>query len=516
MKRIVVIGAGFGGLSTATELALAGQDVTVLEAHVYAGGCASTYFHQGYRFEAGATLAGGFAPGAPMDILAKRFKIDWEVTPVERTILVHLPGGATITRYSNPKRWQSERLHHFGKAAEPFWEWQEQTADTMWDLAMRLPAWPPNSLRESRSLLQTGFNWLGDTFLSNGWYKNAGILPDAFRKVSSHLPNGIDLLKLYVDGQLLISAQTTSSHANALYGASALDLPRRGVGHIPGGMGGMADKMVSALTKLGGHIHFRQEVTRVQSQADGSYTVHTKRKANYTADIVIFNLPPWNIAKLLDEPLPSALKSVPKRPKDGWGAFMVYVGFDEGILPNDFPLHHQVIAGEPLGEVNSIFLSISPGWDPSRAPAGKRALTVSSHTQLEPWWNAYDNDEMAYEARKTEYTESILSTAETVLPGLRSAAELILPGTPVTFQRFTRRAWGWVGGFPQTNLLRTWSPRLGPGIWMVGDSIFPGQSVPAVSLGGLRVAQTLLSELSSSTTNNETDFLNISPEVERE
>ncbi len=77
-------------------------------------------------------------------------------------------------------------------------------------------------------------------------------------------------------------------------------------------------------------------------------------------------------------------------------------------------------------------------------------------------------------------------------PGLRDAADLILPGTPVTFQRFTRRAKGWVGGYPQTNLFRTQGPRLGRGLWMVGDSIFPGQSVPAVALGGLRVAGQIL------------------------
>jgi hypothetical protein len=31
---------------------------------------------------------------------------------------------------------------------------------------------------------------------------------------------------------------------------------------------------------------------------------------------------------------------------------------------------------------------------------------------------------------------------------------------------------------------------------MVGDSIFPGQSVPAVTLGGLRVAESVLDEFS--------------------
>ncbi|NIV29170.1 MAG: hypothetical protein GWN58_06570, partial [Anaerolineae bacterium] len=93
------------------------------------------------------------------------------------------------------------------------------------------------------------------------------------------------------------------------------------------------------------------------------------------------------------------------------------------------------------------------------------------------------------------YTERVLAAAEVALPGLREAADLILPGTPVTFQRFTRRQWGWVGGFPQTSLTRAWGPRLARGLWLVGDSVFPGQSVPAVALGGLRVARSLLAEL---------------------
>ena len=72
---------------------------------------------------------------------------------------------------------------------------------------------------------------------------------------------------------------------------------------------------------------------------------------------------------------------------------------------------------------------------------------------------------------------------------------MILPGTPVTFQRFTNRFQGWVGGFPQTNLFRAWGPRLAPKLWMVGDSIFPGQSTAAVALGGMRVARQVLAEI---------------------
>ena len=86
----------------------------------------------------------------------------------------------------------------------------------------------------------------------------------------------------------------------------------------------------------------------------------------------------------------------------------------------------------------------------------------------------------------------MIQAAELVLPGFSQAVELTLPGTPVTFERFTRRKWGWVGGFPQTNLVRAWGPHIADGLWMVGDSIFPGQSTASVALGGLRVARAVL------------------------
>lgn len=133
-------------------------------------------------------------------------------------------------------------------------------------------------------------------------------------------------------------------------------------------------------------------------------------------------------------------------------------------------------------------------WDKRRAPAGRQALSISTHTALAPWWKLFQSDRQGYEQRKQHYVERMLRTAERILPGLRAHADLIMPGTPVTFQRFTRRAQGWVGGFPQTSLFRAHGPRLGNSLWMVGDSIFPGQSTAAVALGGLRVARAILAE----------------------
>jgi C-3',4' desaturase CrtD len=485
MKKIVVIGAGMGGLTVAARLAALGFDVTVLEAHVYPGGCAGTFYHQGYRFDAGATLAGGFYPGGPMDLVGRMTGIDaWPVHPAEaETMRVHLPDGAEIDRLSGEQR-HAEHRAAFGRESLPFWDWQEQTADAVWSLALHLPSWPPQSGADLLRLGGSGLSWLVQ---GNRLPDLPGLARDAFQPLSVRLKGLPERLRLFVDAQLLISAQATSQTANALYGAAALDLPRRGVVHPREGMGALARRLAQAVEENGGRVLYRQEAVRIRRERSRPVSVETKRGGSFPADLVIANLPPWNIAALLEGDLPHPLQNLPLRPP-GWGAFMLYAGIEHGLVPPGFPLHHQVVRGVPLGEGASAFLSLSPAWDRSRAPAGMRAVTISTHTGMDRWWQLYEKDPQGYEALKNEYTHRLLQAAEQILPGFTGSAALVMPGTPVSFQRFTRRASGWVGGFPQTSLFQSPGPRLADGLWMVGDSIFPGQSTAAAALGGLRVA----------------------------
>ena len=106
--RTVVIGAGLGGLTAASLLLKAGCEVTVLEAHVYPGGSAGTFYHKGYRFDAGATLAGGFAPGGPHFRLAEALGLEWPIQPVDPAWVVHLPD-KSITQWADSERWRHER-----------------------------------------------------------------------------------------------------------------------------------------------------------------------------------------------------------------------------------------------------------------------------------------------------------------------------------------------------------------------------------------------------------------------
>jgi len=487
--QVIVIGAGVGGLTVGALLAKAGLSVTVLEASENLGGCASTFEVDGFRFDVGATVAGGFTPDGPMTRLAQWLDICWNAHFVEPAMVVHLPDGFSIIRWGDSERWRKERLKAFGEVAEPFWRWQEYAAEVLWSLAMRLPPWLPQTSHEVFSLLRSLLVTL------TNYPSSFRLLPDAFRTVASHLPKGASRLRQFVDAQLLIASQCTSERANALYGAAALDLPRRGVVHLKGGMGTLAETLADVIRRNGGIVLHNCPVNRIVVWNGKPMGVETKDGDFLPADIVVANVTPFALAQLLGEAAPKWLRRIPPYPDDGWGAFTLYLGVDENVLPPDFATHHQILCSETLAEGNSVFLSISPEWDATRAPKGFRSLTLSTHTRLPQWWQAWQDGKATYERLKSEYTERMLKAAERLLPSLRDAIRIALPGTPLTFQRYTLRPFGWVGGFPQTSLFRNVRPRIADGVWLVGDSVFPGQSTTAVAMAGMRVAFAILKDL---------------------
>lgn len=489
--RVVVIGAGVGGLTTAALLAQAGCDVTVLEGETYPGGCAGTFFHKGYRFDAGATVAGGFQPNGPHALVGEQLGIDWKLRHAEEAWVVHLPG-CSVTQAQD----RTDVLAQF-PASRAFWEAQARAADLCWSMAAQGLPWLPTTLAEAVQIAKTGLSHFpADVRL-------LPLLTSSVRDVLARYGAADDAAFVrFIDAQLLISAQTTSEHANALYGVTALDLPRQGVVHVEGSIGGIAETLAQKVCDFGGKVLYRKRVVQIaveNGRATGVYAQtgkHSKAREFFAADVVVGNVTPWSLNELLGEASPVPLRREVAQRKAGWGAFSLHVALDASVLPPNAADHHQFVTEMQgaMGEGRTIFLSLSPEWDKTRAPAGFRAATLTTHTAVQQWWDLVGTD--AYEQRKADYTERMLAAVENVLPGFRRGIQFTMPGTPVTYQSYTSRYKGMVGGFAQTSLFGARTPRTGvANVLLVGDSIFPGQSTAGVTLGAMRVFRNIQGRL---------------------
>jgi C-3',4' desaturase CrtD len=488
---IIVIGAGIGGLTAAALLAQHGYRVLVLESHIEPGGCASSYERRRpngdrYVFDVGATLFAGFTPGGAHHWVAQQLGISWPVRRLEPAMEVWLPD-RRVRRWGD-SRWLDERRMAFPAQAweaEGFWREQERVAASAWRFAARQPPMPPETFADLLALLPTVRPEL------------ALLLPHLFSTVGRRLrAHGINdqRLRAFVDGQLLISAQTLAHECAWLYGAVALDFASIGAHYVEGGAWALAHTLAAALASAGGELCYRQRVGRILTQGGRAVGVETDRGERYAARQIIANITLWDAARLLGEAAPRQLTRQIAAQPQGWGACTLYLGVDEAAFPPGTAEHHQVIAryDTPLGEANSVFISAHPADDPARAPPGPRAVTISTHTDAGRWWRWRNADPARYRAEKAAMAERMLDTVERALPGIRQHIRYQQAGTPISFWRYTRRHQGMVGGLPQrprNSGLFSLGPRAAGvgGLWLVGDSTFPGQSTAAVTQSAIRV-----------------------------
>jgi C-3',4' desaturase CrtD len=136
-----------------------------------------------------------------------------------------------------------------------------------------------------------------------------------------------------------------------------------------------------------------------------------------------------------------------------------------------------------IGENNSLFVSVSHPGD-GRSPEGMATIIASSFTDTKLWWNCAD-----YEALKQRYTEGAIARLSSYFNLTSDTIIYQEAATPRTFERYTGRDRGIVGGIGQR------VPTFGPfgfatrtpidRLWLVGDSTHPGEGTAGVSYSAL-------------------------------
>jgi phytoene dehydrogenase-like protein len=296
-------------------------------------------------------------------------------------------------------------------------------------------------------------------------------------------------------------AQCDSESCAYLYAALALNLPRRGMFEIRGGAQALVHTLIEAIRQSGGTVRLNSPVLRLafdaSERAVGVDLLSGERIEAKRA--VISNLTVWDTyGKLVGSARTPANWRTRLKKLQGWGAYLLFLGLDEEAALNLPAGHILALSDWQEGETYDperaqLMFAAAPAWD-TRAPAGKRAVTVSFFTEAMQWFSFHE-DETEHEAQDQSYLEACWERLHALMPELGSYVEVIETATPRTFYENTRRRLGMVGGVGQS--LEVFGPNAlshrtsVPNLLMVGDSTFPGQGVAAVTQSALIVANEL-------------------------
>ncbi|NMH73271.1 FAD-dependent oxidoreductase [Bacillus sp. RO2] len=490
LKDAIVIGTGFGGITAAALLAKAGYDVLTLEAASELGGCASKFDRGGYRFSAGATVGMGFEEGGMLKRLFE--ELDAPIPPMRKLneiMNVYLPD-RTVTYFSEKERWFKEVMDKFEcdqDRIHAFFEEVFTVAEILQKFVEKRAIFPPVTVSEFFVLLSS----LDVKFLGLAPYLTQSV-QDRLSKYGLTKNNPF---MTFINGQLMDSVQTTATSSPSLLGYMALSIFHKGAFYVEGGLASIIHALAENYRTSGGELRLRHKVVSIAKQGE-VWTVMTKRGQVFKTKQVIMNAPIHNAFSLLEPELLNDLpiKEEKEKQKNAWGAFTLYIGAEPSFLvpeTRSIPFHQFISSYEsPLSEGNQFLFSMSQEGDTKFAPMGKRSITISTHTNVDKWW-----DREKYESRKEEYMEKIIESIDKKFSSFSSKINIKMAGTPVTFKRYTQRADGKVGGYIPSgkySLLKSYSPNSRvDGLWFCGDTVFPGAGSLGSSLSGWMVADAI-------------------------
>jgi phytoene desaturase len=371
-KRVLIVGAGPGGLAAAMLLARAGAAVTVLERQPVVGGRTSTLQRDGFRFDLGPTFF--LYPRVLREIFAATgYDLDHEVPMVRLDPQYHLVfgGGGELRCTSDVAAMQEQIARIHPADAGPFRRF----------------------LDDNRVKLERFRPCLERPFLSR------------WDVVSPELLKLLPLLRPWrsLDGELGRyfrdpRVRLAFSFQSKYLGMSPFNCPslfsilsfleyEHGVWHPLGGCGAVTAAMARIAGELGADVRLGEEVEQILFEGRRAVGVRTPR-GEYRADALVLNA---DFARAMTRLVPDHLR---RRWTDrkiagkkfSCSTFMMYLGV-EGL--NDRVAHHTIYMAKDyarnleeiekrhvLSEDPSFYVQNPCVTDPSLAPAGHSTLYV--------------------------------------------------------------------------------------------------------------------------------------------
>lgn len=484
--RVVVIGAGVGGLAAAIRLGVRGYRVTVLDRLDGPGGRAYVYRQDGFTFDAGPTIiTAPYLFEELWSLCGLRMADHVELRPCDPYYRIRLDNGDSFTYSGNREAMRAEVARFCPADVEGFERY----------------------LRVSEEIYRVAFEELGDKpFHSLGFTLRAAldlVRLKGYRSVYSRVSEYFTdprLRVVFSFHPLLIGGNPFT--ATSYYCLIAHLEGKYGVHHAMGGTGALVRGLCDLVGRTGGEIRYEAEVEQILVRDGRAVGVRLTDGEEVPAEVVVSNAEPaWTYAKLLSEhPRRRWSDGKIRRARHSMGLFVWYFGTNRRF---DDVLHHNMVLGprykgllddifhrHVLAEDCSLYLHRPTASDPSLAPPGCDAFYV-----LSPVPNLASGTDWAAQAEP--YRAAIERRLEdTLLPGLGRSIVTSRVLTPQDFRDRLLALTGAAFAMEPRLLQSAWfrphnrSEEV-EGLYLVGGGTHPGAGLPGV-VSSARVVDSLL------------------------
>jgi phytoene desaturase len=474
--RVVVVGAGLGGLSAALRLLAAGREVTVVERSAHPGGRAGILERDGYAFDTGPTVL------TMPDLLADALGCvgeeltDWlDLRPLDPAYRAFFPDGSTLDVRSDPAAMAEEVRRVCGPE-------EARGYERFVRFASRLYRYERDAFidRNTDSPLDLLTPDLARLAAVGGFRRLAP-------KVASYLK---DPRTRRVFSFQSLYAGVSPYEALALYAVIAYMDAVSGVVAPVGGMHAVPRALAGAAEKHGATLRYGETVTRVVVERGRAVGVETAGGERIPADVVVLN-----------PDLPAAYDLLPPRPRrrlrSSPSCFLLLAGSRQDYTRT---AHHNLHFGREWRPVfrdltrrgrlmadPSLLVTSPTRTDPALAPPGRHVYSVLAPTPNQ-------TSGIDWEVVGPRYREELLHRLDGLgYKGFEDSLEVehvttpldwerqgLVDGTPFSFAHTVRQT----GPFRPGNLV----PGV-DGVVLTGTGTRPGVGVPMVLLSGRLAAE---------------------------